>query len=120
MNIMFVIDDTLVTPELNDSILAGVTRDSVLTLARDWGMNVEERKVSVDEVVEAARTGRLREAFGTGTAATIAHIEGIGYEDEDFQLPSVEHREFSNKILKALDDIKTGKVEDKFNWVFKI
>lgn len=120
MNVMFVIDGKLITPALGDTILAGITRDSVLTLARDWGYEVEERKVEVAEVIAAAKEGRLQEAFGAGTAATIAHIELIGYDGTDYQLPAVEKREFSNKVLKALDDIKLGKAEDKFNWLHKI
>jgi len=120
MNVMFVIGDTLVTPELSDSILAGVTRDSVIALARDWGMKVEERKVAVKEIIEAIKSGELKEAFGVGTAATIAHIELIGYEDQDYQLAPVETREFSNKMLKALNDIRTGRAEDKFNWVYRV
>jgi branched-chain amino acid aminotransferase len=120
MNVMFVIGDTLVTPALSESILAGVTRNSVLTLAKDWGLKVEERKVSVKEVIEAARNGDLKEAFGAGTAATIAHIESLGYEEEDFVLPPVEKREFSNRFLDALNEIRYGKGEDKFNWVYRV
>lgn len=120
MNVMFIFGDTLVTPELTDSILAGVTRRSVLALARDWGMNVEERKVTVDEVLENARNGNLKEAFGAGTAATIAHIETIGYEGEDFELPPVDERVYSNKFLDALNEIRYGRGEDKFNWVYRV
>ncbi len=120
MNVMFVIDGKLITPALGDTILNGITRDSVLALARDWGMTVEERKVEVAEVVAAAREGRLQEAFGAGTAATIAPIDLIGYKDEDFQLPPVEGREFSQKVLKELDDIKLGRIDDRFNWVSKV
>lgn len=120
MNVMFVIDGKLITPSLGDTILAGITRDSVLTLAKDWGYEVEERKVEVAEVVAAAKEGRLEEAFGAGTAATIAQIERVGYEGKDYELPAVENREFSNRVLKALDEIKLGKAEDKFNWLHKI
>lgn len=120
MNIMFVIDGKLVTPALGDTILNGITRDSVLTLARDWGMEVEERKVEVSEVISAIKEGRLTEAFGAGTAATIAQIELIAYDGVDHILPKVETREFSNKVLKTLDNIKLGKEEDKFGWLYKI
>lgn len=120
MNIMFVIDGKLITPALGDTILAGITRDSVITLAKDWGMEVEERKVEVAEVIQAIEEGRLTEAFGAGTAATIAQIELIGYEGKDYGLPAVETREFSNKVLKTLDNIKLGKEEDKFNWLYKV
>ena len=120
MNVMFMIGDTLVTPPLSDSILAGITRDSVLTLARSWGMKVEERKISVKEVVAALESGQVREAFGVGTAATIAHIELIGYEGKDYVLPPVDKREFSNRIFASLEGIKKGVDEDPFNWVVKM
>lgn len=120
MNVMFVIGDTLVTPALHDSILAGITRDSVITIAKDWGMRVEERKVSVDEIIEAHRNGLLAEAFGVGTAATIAQIIGINYKDHDHPLPPVEQREFSGKIGKYLTDLRRGKAKDKFGWMMKL
>ena len=120
MNIMFVIDGTLVTPKLNDSILPGITRDSALTLVRSWGMTVEERKVSVDEVISAASNGKMTEAFGIGTAATISQIRTIGYNDMDYELPAIETREISNRIGKELNDIKYGRAEDKFGWIHKI
>lgn len=120
MNIMFVINDTLITPEVSTTILKGITRDSVLTLARDWGMKVEERRISVKEIIEAAKNGTLQDAFGAGTAATIAHIALIGYDGVDYKLPPIEERKFSNKVLKALDAIKLGEAEDKFDWLFKL
>lgn len=120
MNVMFVIDDTLITPALSDSILAGITRDSVLKLARKWNSKVEERKVSVQEVIEAAETGRLREAFGAGTAATIAHIELIGYHDKEYYLPPVAGRQLSNRIYEELEGIKRGQQPDPFGWITKM
>jgi len=120
MNLMFVIGDTLVTPALSDTILAGITRNSVLALARDWGMKVEERKVSVVEIIEAQKNGILKEVFGVGTAATIAQIIGIGHIDNYYPLPPVEERQFSPKIDETLRNIRKGKAEDKFNWMFKI
>jgi branched-chain amino acid aminotransferase len=120
MNVMFVIDDTIVTPELSDSILPGITRDSVLTLARHWGMKVQERKVSVKEVVEALASGNMQEAFGVGTAATIAHIEAIGYEGRDYTLPPVAGRKFANRIYEELEGIKRGTRPDPFNWMLRM
>jgi branched-chain amino acid aminotransferase len=120
MNLMFVIDDTVVTPPLGDTILAGITRDSVLTLARDWGMKVEERKISIDEIIEAQKKGTLQEAFGTGTAATIAQIAQIGYKGEDYLMPAVETRKFSHKVSEELDNIRKGISPDKHNWMYKI
>lgn len=120
MNLMFVIGDTLLTPALSDTILAGITRDSVLALAREWGMKVEERKVSLKEVAEAYEKGELQEAFGCGTAATIAQIVGIGFEGKDFVLPPVEQRKFSTKVDETLRLIRKGKADDKLNWMMKI
>jgi branched-chain amino acid aminotransferase len=120
MNVMFIINDVLITPPTTDSILKGITRDSVLQLARDWGMKIEERPVSVKEVMQAIASGTLQEAFGVGTAATIAHIAVIGYEGKDYTLPASKDRKFSNKVLTVLDNIKTGKAPDPHNWVYKI
>ena len=120
MNVMFVIDGTLVTPALSTSILAGITRDSVLTLARDWGMKVEERRVPIQEIVDAHAAGKLEEAFGTGTAATIAHIHSITLKDQEMVLPSVAGRQFSNKVAKALDDIRYGLAPDPYGWVVPV
>jgi branched-chain amino acid aminotransferase len=120
MNLMFVIDGKIVTPGLSTSILAGITRDSVLQLARDWGMTVEERKVSIDEILEAHAAGKLEEAFGCGTAATIAQIVTIGYEGKDYDLPAVENRKFSNKVATELDKIKNGEAADAHGWMVKI
>lgn len=120
MNVMFVIGDTLVTPGLSDTILDGITRKSVLALAHDWGMKVEERKVSIKEVFEAYENGTLKEVFGCGTAATIAQIVGIGYQGKDYVLPPVEVREFSNKVDETLRLIRKGKIEDKMHWMLKV
>jgi branched-chain amino acid aminotransferase len=120
MNVMFVMDNTLITPALSDSILAGITRDSVLQIARHWGMKVEERKISVKELVEGLQRGAVTEAFGAGTAATIAHIELIGFEGKNYTLPPVEKREFSNKVYLELDLIKRGLKPDPFGWITKM
>jgi branched-chain amino acid aminotransferase len=120
MNVMFIIDNTLVTPELSDSILAGITRDSVLKIACSWGMKVEERKVSVEEIVAHLQQGTLQEAFGVGTAATIANIEAIGYQEKLYTLPPLEKRVFANKIYHELDAIKRGLQPDRFGWIMKL
>ncbi len=120
MNIMFVIGGKLITPALSTSILAGITRDSVLQLARDWGMTIEERKVTVTEILEAQQNGTLEEVFGCGTAATIAQIITIGHEGKDYELPAVETRKFSNKVAIELEKIKTGESPDTHNWMVKI
>jgi branched-chain amino acid aminotransferase len=120
MNLMFVIDDVLITAPLGDTILAGITRDSVLTLARDWKMKVQERKISIDEVIDAHKKGTLEEAFGTGTAATIAPISQIGFEGKDYILPELKGRIFSNRVAQELENIRKGRSEDIHNWMYKI
>ena len=120
MNVMFVVNDVLVTPELTDSILAGITRDSVLQLARHWGMRVEERKISVKELIGHIENGSVTEAFGVGTAATIAQIELIGYEGKNYTFPPVAERKFSNRVFDELEGIKRGIRADPFGWMMKI
>lgn len=117
MNVMFQIGDTLVTPPTGDTILKGITRDSVLTLAADLGINVEERRISIDELAEAHKRGDLLDAFGVGTAATVAPIELIGYNGVDMVLRPIEEREMSALISKQLNAIRYGEVEDKFGWM---
>ena len=119
MNIMFLINDVLITPsEDQDTILRGITKRSIIELALSWGITVEERMVTVDEVIEAFRNGTLQDAFGAGTAATLAQIDVIGYYDEVFKLPAVETRTLSNRIKSHMDALKIGKVEDTFGWNF--
>ena len=121
MTIVFVINGVLVTPsEDDDTILRGVTKRSVLEVAQKWGIPIEERKVSIDEIREAHRNGSLQDAFGAGTAATIAQIVKIGYRDEIMDLPAIETREISNNIRNYLDDLKAGKIEDELNWCLKV
>ena len=120
MNVMFLVGDTLLTPELGDTILSGITRNSVLTLAKDWGLKVEERKISIREILTAHNNGTLKEAFGCGTAATIAQIVTIGFEGKDYNLPPVNERKFSTKVDEVLRNIRKGKAEDKFQWMMKV
>jgi branched-chain amino acid aminotransferase len=120
MNVMFVIDNVLITPPLTGTILPGITRKSVLEIAKDWGYKVEERQITVDEVIAAAKNNTLQEAFGVGTAATIAQIEVIGHEGTNYQLPAIKEREISNKLLNFLNRIKRGLEDDKWGWIEKI
>jgi len=120
MNAIFVIDGRVVTPALSSSILDGITRRSVLQLARDWGMPVEERKVSSLEVMEALAKGTLNEAFGVGTAATIAPIATIGFEGHDYDLPATNEKSFSKRVSAALEAIRSGEADDSHNWMVKV
>ena len=117
MNVLFVINNTLITPSLSGTILPGITRNSVLTIAKDWGYKVEERQITVTEVIEAIKNGTLTEAFGAGTAATIAQIQTIGLDGMDYELPEIKGREFSNRVLKFLNNIKRGQETDKWGWI---
>jgi branched-chain amino acid aminotransferase len=121
MNIMFMINNTLITaPTSTGTILKGITRDSVLTLAKEMGIEVEERFLRVAELEDALRSKTIKEAFGTGTAATIAHVSKIHINGKDYELPQKDEKSFSNRVLKKLDDIKYGKVEDVHNWIIKL
>ncbi|MBD2714774.1 branched-chain amino acid aminotransferase [Microvirga sp. STR05] len=120
MNALFILDGKLVTPELSSSILDGITRRSVLQLARDWGMQVEERKVSAVEVMQALAEGRLQEAFGVGTAATIAPISVIGYQGHDHELPTPGEDAFSLRAGAALHAIRTGQAPDTHGWMVAV
>jgi branched-chain amino acid aminotransferase len=119
-NVMFMLDGTLITPSTRDTILKGVTRDSVLTLAREWGVPVEERRISVAEVVAGIKAGKITEAFGVGTAATIAPISEISHEGTLYTLPDPATAKFSTKVLKALNDIRYGNIPDQFQWNYVI
>ncbi|MDW7695146.1 branched-chain amino acid aminotransferase [Flammeovirgaceae bacterium SG7u.111] len=120
MNVLFVIDGKLVSIPDSDTVLPGITRKSILDIARSWGIEVEERQLSIDEIVPAIKEGRLTEMFGAGTAATVAHISLLHYDGVDYELPPVATREISNKLHAELTGLQRGLVEDKFNWVYKI
>ena len=119
-NAMFMLDGKLITASTRDTILDGVTRDTVLSLAREWGIPVEERRVSVTEVIEGAKTGKLTDAFGAGTAATIAPVGSISYNGEEYFLSDPKTRQFSHKVLKELDAIKYGVAEDTHGWNYMV
>jgi len=116
MNAVFVMDGKLVSPALGDTVLNGVTRASILELARHFGIEVEERRIGVSELKAAAESGSLQEAFGVGTAATMTAIEAIGFVGGDVELPPVEGWTIMPKLAKGLDDIRRGRAEDPFGW----
>jgi branched-chain amino acid aminotransferase len=117
MNIGFVIDDTFVTPPLSDRILAGITRDSILTLAKEnENLKVEERPIKVDELISALKEGRLKEAFGMGTAAVVSQISLIGFRGENYTVDTPNNG-FALKIKEELTAIRMGAKEDKYNWM---
>ncbi len=117
MNIFFIIDDEVITPILNGSILPGITRDSVITLAKSWDMKVSERKISIDEVLNAHATGTLQEIFGSGTAAVISPVGEIKYEDTVITIGDGSVGPMANRFFRTLTDIQYGKSEDPMGWV---
>ncbi|GAB4091103.1 branched-chain amino acid aminotransferase family protein [Flaviaesturariibacter terrae] len=116
MNVAFVIGGTLVTPPLSDTILDGVTRDSFLTIAREWGMPVEERRISAWELVDAAAAGRLEEAFGFGTAAVVAPIAAIAVKEKMLELPALHEGSFCLRGKQYLSDMRRGLAPDRYGW----
>ena len=120
MNMFFVIDDEIITAPLTGSILGGITRDSVIRIVRHWGLNMKERLVSIDEVVAAATSGRLREAFGTGTAAVISPVGHITYKDKDYVIAGGKMGELSQKLYDEIVAIQYAEKPDPYGWREKI
>lgn len=120
MNIFFKIDGKVVTPMLNGSILPGITRDSVIHLCKEWGLEVEERRVAIDEIKEAWEKGTLEEVWGTGTAAVISPVGKFRMGDEVMQVKDGGIGEISQKLYDTVTGIQLGKVEDKHGWVVSV
>ena len=120
MNIFFCIGDELVTPELNKSILAGVTRDSVIKLAKSWKVKVVERRISIDEVFAAHAKGLLKEVFGSGTAAVISPVGHIKFDGQEITVGDGNVGPISAKLFKDLTEIQYGKAADPFNWLMPV
>ncbi len=119
MNLMFRINDTIITPELSDSILPGITRKSIIHIAKKRGILVEERKISVEEIIESIKNKSLIEAFGVGTAVTVNSIDTIGYNGYDYKINPPE-KSYAKILKKDLHDIQYGRVEDLYNWIVPI
>ncbi len=120
MNLMFVIDGVLLTPPTSDSILDGVTRDSLLIIAKDLGLAVDERPVSVGELKLAFNNKKITEAFGVGTAAIVAPIDTIGIDEIDHLLPVYTDNSIMFQLKNRLDAIRLGTAEDIYNWNFVV
>ncbi|WP_428910420.1 branched-chain amino acid aminotransferase [Niallia sp. Krafla_26] len=120
MNIFFKINGTIVTPELNGSILAGITRDSMIQLLQSKNIPIEERRISIDEVVDAYHKGTLQEAFGTGTAAVISPIGELKWKNEKILINQGEMGEVTQMLYETLTGIQYGTVEDSFGWTVKL
>ncbi|AVK97753.1 branched-chain amino acid aminotransferase [Lysinibacillus sphaericus] len=120
MNIFFKINGTVITPALNGSILPGITRDSMLHVLKAKNIPVEERRISIDEVVEAYHNGTLEEAFGTGTAAVISPVGELKWRDEKILINNGEIGEISQMLYDTLTGIQNGTLEDSFGWTIKL
>ncbi len=120
MNLMFMVGGSLVTAPKGDTILDGVTRKSVIQIAKDWGIDVQERQLSVKELVNGILDGSVTEAFGAGTAAVIAPIQTIGFDGVDYQLPDKKESDFSSKVFTEINQIRLGQIKDTRGWVWKV
>ncbi len=120
MNAMFVIDGKVITAPLEGSVLPGVTRDSVIALLKSWNIEVVEKHLSIDDLMEAGRNGSLQEAFGSGTAAVISPIGQLHYDGNDIIINDFKTGELTQKIYDTLTGIQWGNIEDTFNWNEKI
>jgi len=119
MNVFFIINNKAITPALEDTILAGVTRASVIQLIEDMGIEVEERLISIDEITGAYKNGQLSEVFGTGTAATISMVKELCYNDFVMTFET-EKWKIAPQVGRTLNDIKEGKADDKYGWLWKV
>ena len=120
MNICFMIDNELITPPLDGTILPGVTRDSVLTLARDWGMKLNERRITIDEVFTASKNDKLNEVFGTGTAAVISPVGEMRHLDKAITVNGKKIGTVSQKLYDEVTGIQYGEKPDKFGWMLTL
>lgn len=120
MNIFFIIDDEIITPSLQGSILPGITRNSVIELCKLWGLKVTERKISIEEIAEAYKNGHLKEVFGTGTAAVISPVGHLKWGDMVMEINNNEIGEVSQKLYNTMTGIQLGRLADPLNWVYKI
>ena len=120
MNIMVKIDGEVITPALGGTILPGVTRDSVLTLLRDWGIKASERQISIDEVIEAYKSGRLEEVFGTGTAAVISPVGELAYRGEKMTINGGRIGPLTQRLYDAIVGIQYGKSPDPHHWTVEV
>lgn len=120
MNVFFVIGDEIVTPELSGSILPGITRASTIEMLKSWNMNVVERRLSIDEIIEAHKNGQLKEAFGTGTAAVISPIGELRTSDMVMNINNGEIGELSQKLYDSLTGIQWGTKPDTFGWMVDV
>lgn len=116
MNIMFYIDDEIITAPIDGSVLPGVTRDSMLRLLKDWGYKVSERELSIDDLMEAGHNGTLKEVFGTGTAAVISPVGELNYKGDIVTINDFKTGPLTQRLYDTLTGIQWGKIEDPYQW----
>lgn len=120
MNVFFVLDGEVVTPALTGSLLPGITRMSVIRILQEWGIPVSERQISIDEIADAHKAGKLSEAFGTGTAAVISPIGELKHGDTVMKLSGGETGEISRRLYSEITGIQKGEIPDRFGWLYKV
>ncbi len=120
MNIFFRIEDELITPPLTGSILPGITRDSVIHIAKKWNIKVSERPITIEEVIETSQNGKMKECFGTGTAAVISPVGEIFYKEKSYVIGNGKVGEWSKKFYDEIVGIQYGEKEDPFGWIHTV
>lgn len=120
MNIFFVEDGKLITPALNGSILHGITRESILTIGKDLGYTVEEKRISIEDICKGITTGKVSECFGCGTACVISPVGELSYKDKQYVVNDFQIGPVAKKLYDTLTGIQYGKIKDKFGWVREI
>lgn len=120
MNIFFVIDGKVLTPATDGAILKGITRDSFLTILKDKGYEVEERPITIDEIVAAHKAGLLTEVFGSGTAAVVAKVADLTYQGYEMKLPEPDQNSVGAILKKEIEDLRAGLLEDKHGWIIPV
>jgi branched-chain amino acid aminotransferase len=119
-NIFFFIGNELITPSLTGTILSGITRDSVIRMARDWGVKVSERKIALEEVLSTAEKGTLKEVFASGTAAVISPVGKLAYRGKTHVINGGKVGSLSQKLYDTIMGIQYGKVKDPYGWIEKV
>jgi branched-chain amino acid aminotransferase len=120
MNIMFKINDEIITSPLTGSILPGVTRDSVINILKEKGHTVKEERLSIDDLIKAAKDGSLQECFGTGTAAVITPVGSLTYKDETYTINNFEVGKLTQELYDELTSIQYGEKDDPYGWIVKV
>ncbi len=113
----FVLEDKVITPRLSGSILPGITRDSCIQIMKKWGLKVEEEDILIEDILNYAKTGQLKEVFGTGTAAVISPVGSLFYKGNDYEVNQSQIGEITNKLYETITGIQKGTVTDAFDWI---